>query len=56
MIDGIKIAIKFIRAKKGFIYLNPEYFKDFQDYLLSEISAQNIDIELYLFYERSEHY
>ncbi|PIP29616.1 hypothetical protein COX27_00505 [Candidatus Kuenenbacteria bacterium CG23_combo_of_CG06-09_8_20_14_all_36_9] len=47
VIDGIKIAMKFIRAKKGFIYLNPEYFKDFQDYLLPEISAQKVNIELY---------
>jgi len=47
VIDGIKIAMKFINAKYGFIYLNPEYFKDFQDYLLPEIEAQKVKIELY---------
>lgn len=47
VIGGIKIAMKTVGATKGFIYLNPEYFNQFQDYLLPEIEAQKINIELY---------
>ena len=47
VIDGIKLAMKTIHAKKGFIYLNPEYYEQFQDYLQPMVEAENIDIELY---------
>jgi len=47
VIDGMKIAIKFLNAKKGFIYLNPEYYDQFYDYLNAIIQAENLNIELY---------
>ena len=51
VVDGIKLAIKTMGAKKGFIYLNPEYYEQFQDYLNAiihpECSGENLNIELY---------
>lgn len=47
VIEGIKIAMDFVGAKKGFIYLNPEYYQSYQDYLKAEIEAQKVNIELY---------
>lgn len=44
---GIKLAMEFVGAKKGFIYLNPEYYQNFQDHLNAEIEAQKVAIELY---------
>ncbi len=40
VVDGIKIAMKTIHAKKGFIYLNPEYYEQFQDYLNAIIQVK----------------
>ncbi|HPA25495.1 MAG TPA: NADH-ubiquinone oxidoreductase-F iron-sulfur binding region domain-containing protein [bacterium] len=47
VIEGIKIAMDFVGAKKGFIYLNPAYYQSYQDYLKAEIEAQKVNIELY---------
>ncbi len=47
VVDGIKIAMKTIHAKKGFIYLNPEYYEQFYDYLMPIIESEKINIELY---------
>ncbi|MFH1456615.1 MAG: NADH-ubiquinone oxidoreductase-F iron-sulfur binding region domain-containing protein [Patescibacteria group bacterium] len=47
VIDGVKIAMKTIKAKKGFIYLNPEYYEQFYNYLMPIIEDEKINIELY---------
>jgi len=47
MVQGIEIAMKTIKATKGFIYLNPEYYTKFQDYLHALIKAKQLKIELY---------
>lgn len=47
MIQGIEIAMKTIKATKGFIYLNPEYYAKFQDYLHALIKGKQLNIELY---------
>ena len=47
VVDGIKIAMKTIKAKKGFIYLNPEYYEQFYDYIMPIVEAEKINIELY---------
>ena len=47
VVDGIKIAMKTIHIKKGFIYLNPEYYEQFYDYLINIINSENSNIELY---------
>lgn len=47
VITGIGLAIKNIGATKGFIYLNPKYYQQFHDYLLPEIEAQKLNIEIY---------
>ena len=47
VVDGIKIAMKTIHIKKGFIYLNPEYYEQFYDYLMPIVEAEKINIELY---------
>ncbi len=47
VVEGIKIGMQTVGAKKGFIYLNPEYFEQFQDYLNPIIESEGINIELY---------
>ena len=47
VIDGIALAIKTLKATKGFIYLNPEYFSLFQDNLNLLIKKSGAPIELY---------
>jgi [NiFe] hydrogenase diaphorase moiety large subunit len=44
VIDGIKIAIKYLSAKKAFIYLNPKYYKKFEKKLKKIINKTNIEI------------
>ena len=47
VVDGIKLGIKAVGAKKGFFYLNPEYYLEFQDSLQKIINSQKISLELY---------
>jgi len=47
VVEGIKIAIKAIGAQKGFIYLNPAYYEQFQDYLIPIVESEKVSIELY---------
>ena len=60
VVDGIKIAMKTIKAKKGFIYLNPEYYEQFYDYIMPIVEAEKInneandkEIEIATLYERA---
>ena len=47
MINGIVIAGKYIKAEKGFIYINPEYYKQFIDRINVVISEKKLNIEVY---------
>ncbi len=47
VVAGIKIALETIGAKKGFIYLNPEYYEQFYDYLQAIVEGEKVNIELY---------
>ena len=47
VIDGMRIAMNALKAKKGFIYLNPEYFEEFQERLEKFIKAAKVNIELF---------
>lgn len=42
LIDGIMLAIKFLNAKKGYIYLNPEYYKKLNKKLKKIIGSKPI--------------
>ena len=44
IIDGIKIAMKTLKVKKAFIYLNPEYYKKYYDNLVNLINSFNIEL------------
>ena len=47
VVEGMKIAMKTVHAKKGFIYINPEYYEQFFDHLISTIRSLEVDIEIY---------
>ncbi|MFH1610628.1 MAG: NADH-ubiquinone oxidoreductase-F iron-sulfur binding region domain-containing protein [Patescibacteria group bacterium] len=47
VVEGIKLAMKTVGAKKGFIYINPEYYDHFFDHLIATIRSQEVDIEIY---------
>jgi NADH:ubiquinone oxidoreductase subunit F (NADH-binding) len=47
IINGLKIALKTLKAHKGFIYLNPEYYDKFSANLNELIKKENLPIELY---------
>jgi len=44
VLDGMMIAIKFLGAKKGIIYLNPVYYVELKDELFSQINDLPIEI------------
>ncbi|OIO08392.1 hypothetical protein CO115_01040 [Candidatus Falkowbacteria bacterium CG_4_9_14_3_um_filter_36_9] len=44
VIDGIKIALNFLKADKGFIYLNPEYYKKYHKKLKKIINTSPIEL------------
>ncbi len=47
VVEAIGLGMKTIKAKQGFIYLNPEYYQKFADKLQKIISNKNLNIELY---------
>ena len=47
IIDGIVLAGKYIGAAKGFIYLNPEYYDEFDVKLNKIITEKKLNIEIY---------
>lgn len=47
VIDGIILGMQNVKASKGFIYLNPEYFSEFQQKLYDIIRAKKANIEVY---------
>jgi len=47
VIDGIILGMKTIKAVKGFIYLNPKYFIEFQQKLNAIIQNKKVRIEVY---------
>jgi len=47
VIDGIVIAGEYIKAEKGFIYINPEYYKKFIDRINAIIEENKLNIEVY---------
>jgi NADH:ubiquinone oxidoreductase subunit F (NADH-binding) len=47
VIDGIILGMKNVKAKKGFIYINPEYFTEFQQKLYNIIRNKKVNIEVY---------
>ncbi|MCK9393576.1 MAG: NADH-ubiquinone oxidoreductase-F iron-sulfur binding region domain-containing protein [Candidatus Paceibacterota bacterium] len=44
LVDGIKIAINEISAKKAYLYLNHNYYNDYKDILLASIGNAPIEI------------
>ena len=44
VIDGMKLAIKFLGAKKGYIYLNPKYYKKYKRKIRKSIGELPIEI------------
>lgn len=52
VMGGMKIAMRVVGAKQGFIYLNPEYYAEFQGKLNEIIKAKKLAIELY---EKPQH-
>ncbi|OQB08244.1 MAG: NADH-quinone oxidoreductase subunit 1 [Parcubacteria group bacterium ADurb.Bin216] len=44
VIRGIEIAIDFLSAKKAYLYLNHDYYRDCKDMLLSEIGTLPIEV------------
>lgn len=44
VIDGIAIAINFLKAKRGFIYLNPEYYQQYKNKLQVLIGDSPIEL------------
>jgi len=44
VIDGMKIAIDFLGAEKGYIYLNPSYFKKLEKKLKKVIGDSSIEV------------
>ncbi len=47
VLDGINLAMHEIKAKKGFVYLNPLYYGEFQASLEQIILKNNYSIELF---------
>lgn len=47
IINGMKIAIDFLGARKGIFYLNSEYYKKYKKLLDAEISKSGAPIELF---------
>jgi len=47
VVTGIQIAMQALQASKGFIYLNPEYYTKFSEYLNAIIESKGIEIEIY---------
>ena len=44
MVDGMKIAIEYLKAEKGVIYLNPEYYKKYRRHLAQLCQGAPIEI------------
>jgi NADH:ubiquinone oxidoreductase subunit F (NADH-binding) len=52
MFEGIFLAMDYLKAEKGIIYLNPEYFVEFQEKLQNIIKDYHYNVELF---EKPEH-
>lgn len=44
MVEGMKIALEFLEAKQGFIYLNPSYFRRLENILKKAVSGLPIEL------------
>jgi len=47
VIDGMAIAMKFLNVKKGFFYINHNYYKKHKKLLEKEVSKTGINIEVF---------
>jgi len=44
VIDGMMLAINYLKAKKGILYLNPDYYKKLSKKLIAIIGKRNIEL------------
>jgi NADH:ubiquinone oxidoreductase subunit F (NADH-binding) len=44
VMDGIEIAIKYLKAKKAFVYINPDYYKKHKNKISLLIGDKNIEL------------